>query len=401
MSAASASIGLEARTRVVAVGSFDADISLCDALARRSDVELIDFVPGGGDAAAGGFVAGADVILLRVEDSSLPTETLAGVRKSSDAPVILVAARPEPGLLEEALAAGVEDVLVLPQTAESLAFAVRKAVRGGRQAPALRAVEDPPDSGLIVTVFSPKGGTGKTVIATNLAVALAHHHDKSVLLVDLDLQFGDAAIMLGLEPTRTIHDLTGAPGHLDAEKLRGYVTSHGSGMHVLAAPVRPEEANLVSEERVIEILDVARSAYDVVVVDTSPFFYGALLAALEPTDELLLLCGLDVPTLKNVRLSAQTLEQIGFPGDRMRLVMNRVSPSVGVRAEEVEVVLGREISYRLPDDPAVPVAVNRGNAAVLGTGDSGFSAAVKDLAASLVPTTERVSGNAATGPGER
>ena len=162
-------------------------------------------------------------------------------------------------------------------------------------------------------MFSPKGGTGKTVVATNLACALAKLEAKKTLLVDLDLQFGDAAIMLGVEPEKTIFDLVVAPGELDSEKLAGYVTHHPCGLEILPAPLRPEDAELVTEAKLARLLEVARESYDAIVVDTSPFFHGPMLATLDRTDELFLLCGLDVPTLKNVKLALQTLEMLSFP----------------------------------------------------------------------------------------
>ena len=163
-----------------------------------------------------------------------------------------------------------------------------------------------------MTVFSPKGGTGKTVTASNLAAALAKQGRKTLLL-DLDLQFGDAAIVMGIEPEKTIYDLVVAPGELDIEKLAGYTTKHPCGLDILPAPLRPEDAELVTESKITRLLEVARECYDVIVVDTSPFFHGPMLATLDRTDELLVLCGLDVPTLKNVRLALQTLELLSFP----------------------------------------------------------------------------------------
>ena len=185
-------------------------------------------------------------------------------------------------------------------------------------------------------MFSPKGGTGKTVTATNLACTFAKYEGKNTLLLDLDLQFGDAAIMLGLEPEKTIYDLVVAPGELDSEKLAGYTTHHPSGLDILPAPLRPEDAELVTEAKLARLLEVARESYDVIVVDTSPFFHGPMLATLDRTDELLLVCGLDVPTLKNVRLSLQTLELLAFPQNRIRVVLNRANSKVGMKPGEVE-----------------------------------------------------------------
>ena len=145
--------------------------------------------------------------------------------------------------------------------------------------------------------------------------------------------------MLGLEPEKTIYDLVTAPGELDSEKLAGYVTRHTSGIDVLAAPLRPEDAELVTEGKVTNLLEVARGSYEVIVVDTSPFFHGPMLATLDRTDELLVLCGLDVPTLKNVRLAMQTLEMLSFPASRVRYIMNRANTNVGLKTREVETAL--------------------------------------------------------------
>ena len=109
-------------------------------------------------------------------------------------------------------------------------------------------------------MFSPKGGTGKTVIATNLAAALAKAEARRTLLLDLDLQFGDAAIMLGIEPEKTIYDLVVAPGELDPEKLAGYTTKHTCGLDILPAPLRPEDAELVTEAKLGRLLEVARAS---------------------------------------------------------------------------------------------------------------------------------------------
>ena len=210
-----------------------------------------------------------------------------------------------------------------------------------------------------MTVFSPKGGTGKTVTATNLAAAFAKYEQKRTLLLDLDLQFGDAAIMLGLEQ-KTIYDLVVAPGELDSEKLAGYITKHTCGLDILPAPLRPEDAELVTETKLARLLEVARESYDIIVVDTSPFFHGPMLATLDRTDELLMLCGLDVPTLKNVRLSMQTLELLSFPASRIRFVLNRANSKVGMKKSEVEGALDIKIGFEVPSDRAVPLGVNRG-----------------------------------------
>ncbi len=332
--------------RVVVTGTFDGESDLHEALgASGSGLEVVAWTPGVRDAVP---YLGADnvhaILLGAGRDGIAVAATLAAdvalIRLHTQAPIVLLVPEAQVDLVETAFTAGVDDVLVLPQLAETISFAIRKAHETGGRSGAVTPYDSDVPRGRVVTVFSPKGGTGKTVLSTNLAALLAHRSGKRVLLVDLDLQFGDAAIMLGVDPTTTMYELVQAPGELDAGKLAAYTTRHKSGLDLLAAPIRPEDAELVTESKVLRILEVARETYDIVVVDTSPFFYGPMLAVLQPTDQLLVLCGLDVPTLKNVKLSLRTLEQLGFPRSRTSLVLNRVTPNVGLTKDDVESALG-------------------------------------------------------------
>ena len=366
--------------RVFVTGVCDGLPDLREALSKHPEIELVGFsdnVLEGASSLTGGHL---QVVLHATRSATLPANDVAAIREYTRAPVILLASGGSPSLLEDALEADVADVILLPQLTDNVVFAIRKACHSGRKQQASGGGRH----GRLVTVFSPKGGTGKTVLSTNISASLAKHWGKRALLLDLDLQFGDAAIMLGIEPDKTIYDLVTAPGELDSEKLAGYTTRHACGLDVLPAPLRPEDAELVTEAKLARLLEVARESYDVIVVDTSPFFHGPMLATLDRTDELLLLCGLDVPTLKNVRLSLQTLELLSFPPNRIKLVLNRANSKVGMKPKEVEAALEREIAFEIPSDRIVPLAVNRGNPAVLSDSKADFSRAVRSMAKSLV-----------------
>ena len=364
------------RVRIYATGSCEGFDKLRESLASPPEIELIGAsttVSEGAAALAGGHL---DAVLYATRSSSLPADELAAIREHTRAPLLLVASSGSAGMLQQALDADVSDVLLLPQLVENVAFAIRKATHTTR-----RHVEAGPSRrGKVVTVFSPKGGTGKTVTATNLATACAKFEGRKTLLVDLDLQFGDAAIMLGVEPDKTIYDLVVAPGELDSEKLLGYTTRHACGLEILPAPLRPEDAELVTEAKLGRLLEVAREAFDVIVVDTSPFFHGPMLATLDRTEELLLLCSLDVPTLKNLRLALQTLDLLSFPKQRVSIVLNRSNSKVGMKPNEVEGALGMKVRYEIPSDRAVPLAVNRGNPVVLAEESADVSRAIKAMA---------------------
>jgi pilus assembly protein CpaE len=321
-----------------------------------------------------------DVVLYGTNGPTLSTHELAGIREHTPSPIILLAPASEPSLLEQALGADLADALLLPQPAEGVIFAIRKVADR-------RGFGLPDASGRIITVFSPKGGTGKTITATNLGVAIAVCHQQRTLLVDLDLQFGDSAVALGLQPQATIYNLVSAPGELDAEKLQGYTTHHDCGLEVVAAPARPEEAELIPIPRIVRLLEVARESFDVVVVDTAPFLHGPILTALDHTDELLMMATLDVPTLKNVRQSLETLELISFPSERIALVLNRANAQAGIKRGDVEVALEQRVRYVIPDDPAAQLAVNRGLAVLLAEPQSDFARAVQQMADALLRET--------------
>ncbi|MGH2995365.1 MAG: AAA family ATPase [Gaiellaceae bacterium] len=370
------------QVRIFVTGACDGLDQLRDALERHGEVQLVGSSPGVRESAATLTGGHLQVVLHGTRSASLPVDEIAAIREHTRAPIILLASGEASALLEEALDSDVADVLLLPQMTENVVFSVRKATKSGHR---VTGVGSPARRGRIVTVFSPKGGTGKTVTSTNLASAFAKYEGKRTLLVDLDLQFGDAAIMLGIEPEKTIYDLVVAPGELDSEKLAGYTTRHASGLDILPAPVRPEDAELVTETKLSRLLEVARESYDVIVVDTSPFFHGPMLATLDRTDELLLVCGLDVPTLKNVRLALQTLELLAFPQNRIRVVLNRANTKVGMKRSEVEGALDVKVRFEVPSDRAVPIAVNRGNPAVLAESGSDFAKAVRSMAKALQP----------------
>jgi len=370
--------------RIYATGACDGFDKLRDSLAQHPEIELVGASPHVADGAAALAGGHLDAILHATRSASLPKDELAAIREHTRAPVLIVASSGSSRMLEEALDADVADVLLLPQLVENVVFAVRKATHTTRHA----AAGGGGRHGKIATVFSPKGGTGKTVTATNLACALAKHEGRRTLLLDLDLQFGDAAIMLGIEPDKTIYDLVVAPGELDVEKLAGYTTKHVSGLDVLPAPLRPEDAELVTEAKLGRLLEVARESYDCIVVDTSPFFHGPMLATLDRTDELLLLCSLDVPTLKNLRLALQTLELLSFPKQRIRIVLNRSNSKVGMKQNEVEGALGMKVRYEVPSDRAVPLAVNRGKPVVLDEEGADVSRAIRGMAKNLFPAQD-------------
>jgi pilus assembly protein CpaE len=330
----------------------------------------------------------ADVALHVLESSSAPevAEDLKRLRELVDAPLILASYGEPNGIVETGLAVGAADVLVLPQPAETIVFALRKAAR----------VATATEAGKVVTVFSPKGGSGKTVLATNLAVAAARSGQET-LLVDLDLQFGDSALTLAVAPRATITDLAASAGDVDGEKLKAFVTTDPrTGVAVLPAPQRPEEADMIGQAELAAILRAARNAFDAVVVDTGPLFDAAVLAALDHSDQLLLVSNPEVTSLKNVRIGLETIDRLGFDRERVSLVANRLGAAGGVGRADIEQALDAKIAFGLPEDPEVPAAINRALPVVVADEDSRFARAIAELLSFVFPAREEAEQTSST-----
>jgi pilus assembly protein CpaE len=359
--------------RVLLTGS--AADELQQALAGQPSLAMLRPAHDGGIDGAGVDVA-LHVVSSAEEDV---TGDVTALRTVANAPVILAAYGEPNGIVEMGLRIGAADVLVLPQPPETLMFALRKA--------AIASVASG-DLAKVVTVFSPKGGSGKTVLATNLAVA-AQRSGIQTLLIDLDLQFGDAALTLAVPPRATIADLAASSGDIDLDKLRAFVSTDGrASLAVLPAPKRPEEAQIVGQRELQALLDTARRGYGAVVVDTGPLFDAPMLAALDRTDELLLICNPEVTSLKNVRIGLETLDRLGFPRERISIVANRIGAAGAVTRAEIEEALEAVIAFELPDDPAIPAAINRATPIVLGEPTSRFSRAVAALTKSVFAGVE-------------
>jgi MinD-like ATPase involved in chromosome partitioning or flagellar assembly len=330
----------------------------------------------------------ADVALHILESSSAQevAEDLKRLRELVDVPLILASYGEPNGIVETGLAVGAADVLILPQPAETIVFALRKAAR----------VATATEAGKVVTVFSPKGGSGKTVLATNLAVAAARSGQET-LLVDLDLQFGDSALTLAVSPRATITNLAASAGDVDSEKLKAFVTTDSrTGVSVLPAPQRPEEADMIDQADLSAILSAARNAYDAVVIDTGPLFDAAVLAALDHSDQLLLVSNPEVTSLKNVRIGLETIDRLGFDRERVSLVANRLGAAGGVSHADIEQALDAKIAFELPDDPEVPAAINRALPVVVADEDSRFARAIGELLSFVFPAREEAGKTSST-----
>jgi pilus assembly protein CpaE len=335
-----------------ALGSDSAVLPGLDALRAHLDVNVFEDC-----VVLGPSVDQQDVFAL-AEDMRLRRPSLG---------VVMVRRRIDTAVLTDALRSGVREV-VQERDLAGLTTAVR---RQREIAARLREQVENPDGGesksrggRVVTVFSAKGGCGKTTLATNLAAALADQKRGSVALLDLDLAFGDVAIALQLFPSHTIADAVPIGEDLDGPALLSLLTTHRSGLQALVAPMEPSAADTIDTALVVHIIDLLREEFDYVVIDTPPALDDNVLAAFDRSDVVALLATLDIPALKNLKLTLETLDLIGFSRDRLKIVLNRSDSKVGLALAEVEKTLKAPIVAQIPSSRDVPASTNRGVAIV-------------------------------------
>ncbi|MDF2146410.1 AAA family ATPase [Knoellia sp. p5-6-4] len=306
----------------------------------------------------------------------------------SDVGVVLLRRRLDVAVLGQALRAGVREVIPADDLT-GLADAVRRSRELSQKMLGQhdQAVQD----GKVVTVFSAKGGVGKTTFSTNLGSYLASTGAR-VLVVDLDLAFGDVGISLQMLPQNSIIDLVQMAGHLDEPGLQSVVTHHDSGLDAACAPAEPSDADRIPGTIIGELLKVAKRSYDFIVVDTPPAFTEHVLAAFDNSDLLVLIATLDIPAVKNLRLTLDTLDLLGSPREDRVVVLNRSDAKVGLRSEDVVAVIKQDIAVMVPNSTAVPASVNRGVPIVLDEPKHPVSVAIRDLADNFVkPVAANVS----------
>ena len=294
-------------------------------------------------------------------------------------------------LLQQALRAGIRDVLTLNGEVGQLEGAVERIAvtldTSPRQhVPAVAAPERgnafPAEvNGKVITVFSTKGGAGKSVISTNLAIALAQRSNEPVCLVDADLQFGDVAVMLKLTPHHTIVDAVGSLDRLDAALLESLLVTHEpSGLKVLPAPLEPAFADQVGAGEMVAIVEALRTFCSYVVVDTPAYFNDVVLGLVEVSDNVVLVAGMDIPNIKNVKIGLQTLRLLNTPMEKLLLVLNRSNSKVKLDISEVERTLQVKADCLVPSDVLVPQSVNKGVPVVLHAPKSPVAKSIQQLA---------------------
>jgi pilus assembly protein CpaE len=334
----------------------------------------------GDDSSEHAIVLGPAVDL---EAAAAFTATLRVTRPATS--VILIRRRVETSVLAEALRSGMREVIE-ERDLTGLQEAVARAADLWAALTGTSVESQSGGRGKLFTVFSPKGGVGKTTLAINLAAAMASS-GREVCLVDLDLAFGDVAITLQIFPSRTIADAAHLHD-LDVQALDTLLTPHSDNLFALVAPVQPDAKETIPASLVGKMLRLLKSRFDCVVVDTAPAFDEHVLQSFDESDMLLIVTTLDVPTLKNVKMVTETLDLLNIPSAKRCLILNRADEKVGLTADKVESTLKMKILRSIPSSTDVPTSTNVGDPILRSSPRHPVSQAITALAMDLTREPE-------------
>jgi len=291
------------------------------------------------------------------------TESIVGMYP--DVVVVIIERELKEDTMRAALFSGAKDVLVYPFAPAKLVDSIYRSYQAEKKRKMslhARASKAKAGSrGQLITVFGTKGGIGKTFLATNLAVSLAQLNGERVALVDLDLDFGNAALALNIIPQFTIADVVNEMANLDQDLLESYLIPHRSGVKLLAANAEPQMTEFVNADHVGYILRLLKNTFDYVIVDMPARFYDPVDPALQEADMLLLLATPEVVTLRNIKSCLNTLSMLKYPSSKIQIVLNKVDPKADIKPKDVETTLNAKIySSLLADYRQVSSSMNQG-----------------------------------------
>ncbi len=347
----------------------------------ESDVEVVGAARSGKEGIQLAKELDPDVVLMDINmpdvDGITATEIIR--QKAPHIKVVILSVQGDQNYMRRAMLAGARDFLTKPPMGDELISAIRRAGEIAHteraQAVSLRTIPAAMNAGAspvsplgfgltrgkVVSVYSPKGGTGCTTIAVNLAVAL-HNEDTRVVIVDSNLQYGDVAMFFNEQGKNTISDLAPLADDLDSEIVDGVLVKHAAtGISILASPSRPEQADKVNADQFLKVVDFLRRMYAYVVVDTATYLSDVTIAAIDVSDVLVLVTTQDIPSIKNSRLFLDLMQTLKIDRSRVAFVMNKFDKRIAITADRVGENLKQEVAAILPLEERVVIpAVNRG-----------------------------------------
>jgi pilus assembly protein CpaE len=361
------------------------------------DVEVVGVARTGREAIDIAKDVKPDVLLMDINmpdmDGIAATEIIRKVVPYAQ--IVILSIQNDPNYMRRAMLAGARDFLTKPPTIDELNSAIRRAGANAREerskVPLGTGVQSAQTvgghysgitntGGRVITFYSPKGGSGCTTLATNLAVCL-NSEDTSVVIVDANLQYGDVAVFLNEQGKFSILDLAPRADELDPEIINNVTIKHAqSGVKILAAPMKPEQADQVTSDQFTKVIRFLRGIFSYVIIDTTSSLTNITASAIDNSDLLALLTTQDIPSIKNSRLFLDEIDSLGFDRKRIIFIMNKFDKRIGITPEKVSENLKQEITSIIPFEERVIVSVNRGIPFLLNDKSRPISRAIFELA---------------------
>jgi len=376
---------------------------LTKLLGFESDIDVVGSAASGREALEMAARLSPDVILMDINmpdmDGIAATEQLSS--SVPGAAVVMMSVQGEADYLRRSMLAGAREFLVKPFSSDELTASIRQvsarerdkqsrmavaSVAASKNAGAAARTGEPGEPGIVVAVFSPKGGVGRTTVAVNLAVAAATELGKKVVVMDASFQFGDVGVLLNLNPrSKSIADLLPELEVGELDSIDTFLINHTAGIRVLLAPPSPETAEMITASGVKKVVETLRRDHDLVVVDCASYFSDTTLAILDAADVILTMLSLEITSIKNMRLFLEVADQLGYEQRKVRLVLNRADSALGIRVADVEHSIGRKVDETIVSDGrSVVYALNRGVPFFLSNREAQVSQDILRLARSVV-----------------
>lgn len=372
---------------------------------RKNIITLLDFEPrievigeaaNGEEAIELSEKLKPDVILMDINmpvmDGLKATEKIS--EQFPDIIVIIMSVQGEREYLKKAMYCGAKEYLVKPFSLDTLIDTIIKTY--DKEQNRKKYIVDTKSENnnerktKVVTIFSTKGGVGKTTIAINTAIGIAGRTNEKVAVIDLDLQFGDVSVMLNITPTRTIVNLIDEIGHLDKDILKEYMIEYMKGVDILAAPLKPEYAEYITSNHIERIIEVLKEDYQYIIFDSVSNFSDITLTALDNSDQILFISTMNLATIKNVKLGLDIMNSLHYHDEKVKIVLNKISKHFGIKLSDVEDVLGKPVSVCIPEDNKTVIpSVNKGYPFMRARSDTKISKSIKKLTELIITGKEK------------
>ncbi len=366
----------------------------------EKDIEVVAKASNGREAIALARQHRPQVILMDINmpdmDGIAATEAI--LTQDPTIQVIIMSVQGETDYIRRAMLAGAREFLIKPISADDLYRSIRHVARLAATRPVVPVMGMGSQTGSgssgvdgeIFAVFSPKGGVGVSSIAANLAVAIRQLTNKKVALVDGNVLFGDLSVLLNLRPDKTILDLASRIEGLDRDLLNDVMATHPTQIRVLLAPPDPQRGELVTAEQIRTILEALRQEFHYVIVDTPASFQDRSLAALDLAQRVITLMTLEMHCIRNVKLFLEVADLLGYPADKVMLVLNKATNRTGIRAEDVEKHLQRKLALQIGDAAQeMTLSINQGTPLILAKPNHHVSKDIMNLARELVAKSSK------------